>query len=95
MMVEGFTRLEVRLEGSTKTIVIPIDWDLLVNTENMIPSLGTLCSNVEGKTLEKLNDATLSKSIDGLALRVCFSTYNFQLPCFVLHSYFLLVLSFF
>lgn len=40
-----------------------------MNTEGMVPSLGPLCSDVEGKTLEKLKDATLSRSIAGLALR--------------------------
>lgn len=82
-------RLKVRLEGSTRTILIPMDQDFLVNTENVVPSLGLLYSDVESKTLENLNDATLSRSIAGLALRVSFSTYFFlvrqmQSLCFVL-----------
>lgn len=53
MIEEGFTQLEVRLEGSTRNIVIPIDRDLLVNTEEVIPTLGPLCSEIEGKTLKE------------------------------------------
>nr|XP_016508451.1 PREDICTED: uncharacterized protein LOC107826028 [Nicotiana tabacum] len=68
MMKEGFTQLEVRLEGSTRTIVIPMDRDLLINTENVFPSLGPLCSDVEGETLRELDDITLSRGIVGLAL---------------------------
>lgn len=51
IMEEGFTQLKVRLEGYTGTIAIPMDCDLLKNTENMVPSLGHLCSDVEGETL--------------------------------------------
>ncbi|XP_070050043.1 peroxisomal and mitochondrial division factor 2-like [Nicotiana tomentosiformis] len=46
-----------------------MDWDLLVDTEDVVPSLGLLCFDVEGKTLKKIKDATLSRSIVGLALR--------------------------
>ncbi|XP_070054924.1 uncharacterized protein [Nicotiana tomentosiformis] len=35
MMEQGFTQLEMRLKGSTRTIAIPIDRDLLKNTENI------------------------------------------------------------
>lgn len=73
---ERFTRVEVRLEGFSHTIVIPIDRDLLVNTEDAVPSLGPLCSNTEDRTLATFNDAALSSGIAGLALRVCF----FDLP---------------
>lgn len=59
MVGEGFTRIEVRLEGSMRTIAIPMDQDLLMNTENVVPSLGPHYSNSEGKTLEKLDDAAL------------------------------------
>lgn len=74
MMGEEFTRLEVRLEGCTQTIAVPMDRDLFVDTENVVPSLGPLCSDVESKTLEKMDNATLSRSIAGLALRLSFST---------------------
>ena len=43
MMGEGLTRLEVRLEGTTRTIAIPMGRDLLVDIEDMVPSLGPLC----------------------------------------------------
>lgn len=75
IMSEGFTRVEVRLEGSTQTIAIPMDRDLLVNAESVAPFLGPLFSNLEGRTLEELDDATLSRSITGLALRVSFLTF--------------------
>lgn len=39
MMEEGLTQLEVRFEGSTRTIAIPMDRDLLVNTEEVVPAL--------------------------------------------------------
>lgn len=48
---EGFTWVEVRLEGSTRTIIIPLDRYLLVDTKNVIPSLGPLCFNAEGRHL--------------------------------------------
>nr|XP_009593226.1 early endosome antigen 1-like [Nicotiana tomentosiformis] len=54
MMEQGFTQLEMRLKGSTRTIAIPIDRDLLKNTENIVPSLRPLCSEIEGKTLKEL-----------------------------------------
>lgn len=82
MMGKGFTQLEVRLEGSTWTIAIPMDRDLLVNMENMVPSLGLLYFYVEGKTLEKFVDATLSKSIAGLARKVSVLTFNSQVQHF-------------
>ncbi|XP_016511330.1 uncharacterized protein LOC107828511 [Nicotiana tabacum] len=69
MMGEGFTQLKVRLEGSMRTIAVPMDRDLLVDTENVVPSLGPLYSDVEGKTLEKLDDTTLSMSIVGLPIK--------------------------
>nr|XP_033514171.1 uncharacterized protein LOC117278840 [Nicotiana tomentosiformis] len=69
MMGEGLTQCEVRLEGTTQTIAIPLDRDLMVHTEDVVPSLGPLCSDVEGKILEKLKDSTLLRSIAGLALR--------------------------
>lgn len=52
-----------------------MDRDLLVNMENVVPSLGPFSSDVERRTLEELDDATLSRSIGGLALGVSFSTF--------------------
>lgn len=84
MLSEGFTRVEVRLEGSTRTIVVPMDRDLLVNTEDMVPSLVPLCSDVEGRTLETLNDAALSLGIASLALKVSFPILLVFVPCTLL-----------
>lgn len=81
MLSEGFTRVEVGLKGSTRTIVVPIDRDLLVNTEDVVPSLGPLCSDMEGKTLETLKDVALSSGITGLALRVSFPIFLVSVPC--------------
>lgn len=68
MLSEGFTRVEVRLEGYTRTIVVLMYWDMLVNTEDVVPSLVPLCFDMEGKTLEKLDDTALSIGIDCLTL---------------------------
>lgn len=46
MLSKGFTRVEVKLDGSSRTIVVPMDRDLLVNIENVAPSLGPFCSDV-------------------------------------------------
>ncbi|XP_009764559.1 uncharacterized protein [Nicotiana sylvestris] len=69
MFDEGFTRVEVRTERSTRTIVIPLDFDLLVNTESVVPSLVPLCSSTENMTLRTFKDANLSLGISGMALR--------------------------
>ena len=55
------------------SIEIPMDCDLLKNTENVVPALGPICSEVEVETLKELDDVTLSKSIASLALRVSIS----------------------
>lgn len=78
---EGFTRAEMRLEGSSHTIVIPMDRDLLVDTEDTVPSLGPLYSNTEGRTLATFDDVALSTGIAGLALRVSFSIFRVSMPC--------------
>jgi len=70
MMEEGLTQLKIRLEGSTRTITIHMDHDLLKNTEDVVPALGPRCLDIEGKTLKEIDNADLSRSIDGLALRV-------------------------
>lgn len=47
--------------------------NLLVNTKDVVPSLGLLCSNAGGMTLATFNNAALLSSIASLALRVSFS----------------------
>lgn len=47
-----------------------MDRDLLKNTENVVPSLDPLCSDIESENLKELDDVTLLKSITGLALRM-------------------------
>lgn len=59
-----------------------MDRGLLKNIKNVVPALSHLCSNVEGITLTELDDATLSKSIADLDLRVNFSRLLF-LTCFI------------
>lgn len=86
MMKEMFIQLEVRLEVSMRTIAISMDRDLLKITENVVPTLGPLCSDVEGETLRELYDVTLSRSIVGLALRVSILGLHYPtsiLLCFV------------
>lgn len=68
----------MRLEGSTRTIAIPMDHDLLKNTKSVVPALCPLCSDVEGETLKGLDDVALSSSIAGLALRVSISVLHFS-----------------
>lgn len=92
MMEERFTQLEISLELSTRTIAIPMDLDLLKNTEKVVPSFSPLCSEIEGKNLKELDDATRLRSIAGLTLRVniwccvlflslfLFLTYFFSFP---------------
>lgn len=81
---EGFTWVEVRTEGTTYNIVIPLDRDLLVNTESVVPSLGPLCSNAEYRTLRTLDDAALSLGISNMALRVSFWFFKISFLTFSL-----------
>ncbi|XP_070035550.1 uncharacterized protein [Nicotiana tomentosiformis] len=52
-----------------RTIAILMDRDLLKNTEDIVPALGPLCSEIEGKTLKELDDGALSRIIADLSLR--------------------------
>lgn len=64
--------------------MVPMDRDILVNTEDVVPSLGPLCSDMDGRTFEKLDNAALLTGIAGLALRVSFSTLLISIvsmPC--------------
>ncbi|XP_070053392.1 peroxisomal and mitochondrial division factor 2-like [Nicotiana tomentosiformis] len=45
-----------------------MDRYLLVDTKEVVPTLGPLYSDIENETLKKINDNTLSKSIPGLVL---------------------------
>lgn len=85
---EGFTRVEIRLDGPSRTIAIPMDRDLLVDMKDVILSLGPICSNVEGRTLATINDSALSTGIVGLALRVSFLTFLVSMPCIFLFFFF-------
>lgn len=80
MLSERFTRVKVRLDGSSRTTVVPMDRDLLVNTKGVIPSLGPLGYDVEGRTLETLNDAAISLGIAGLTLSVSFLPSLISVP---------------
>lgn len=47
---EGFTCIEFRLDGSSRIITVPMDRDLLANIEDIVPFLGPLFYDVEGRT---------------------------------------------
>lgn len=70
MIDEGLTQLEVRMKGGSRTITIVMDYNLLVNTKQIIHSLVPLSFEVEGTTLKDMNDNDLSNNNTGLALRV-------------------------
>lgn len=70
MYNEGFTRVEMRTEGTTRSIIIPLDLDLLKRMESIVPDLGPLYSRTEERTLQTLDDDALSLGISGMALRV-------------------------
>lgn len=73
--------MEVRLERYSRTIAIPINCDLLVNTKDVVLSLGLLCFNAEVRTLETFNHTALSSGIADLSLRVSFSIFLVSMPC--------------
>lgn len=79
MLSEGFTRVEVRLDGSSRTIVVPMEQNLLVNTEDIVP----LYSDVEGRP-SMLDDAALSSGIANLAHKVSFPPFLISVPCTLL-----------
>lgn len=72
MFDEGLTRVEVRMEGSTRNIIIPLNCNLLTIIERVVPSLVPLCTSTESRTLQTFKDADLSLGISGMALRVSF-----------------------
>lgn len=65
---EGFTRVEVITKGSTQNIVIPLDYNLLTNSESVVPALIPLCTGAENRNLHTFKDADLSLGISGMAL---------------------------
>lgn len=60
---EGFTQVKVRTNGSTCSIVIPLDCDWLTNIESIVPSLVPLCYGAEKRNLRSLKDVDLSLGI--------------------------------
>lgn len=90
----GTTQVKDRVEGGSRTIMIPVNHDILKDTKDVILSFGSFCSDTEHKTLGKLNDNILSKSIGSLALRVNLSlSYSLSFVLFFsrvfLSTYFL------
>lgn len=49
-----FTRVELRKDGSSRFIAIPLDYDLLTNIESMVPSLVPLCSELRTRVCNHL-----------------------------------------
>nr|XP_009788764.1 PREDICTED: uncharacterized protein LOC104236526 [Nicotiana sylvestris] len=70
MIDSGTTHIKVRAEGGSRNITIPVNHDLLKNTEDVIQAFGPFCSDAKHQTLGELSGSTLSKSIVGLTLRV-------------------------
>lgn len=87
MIDSGTIQVEVSVEGGLRTITIPMNHDLLKDTEGVIHAFGSFYSNAEHKTLGKLNDNTLSKSIVDLALKVSFFLSHLLLVLFCLRVF--------
>lgn len=47
MFDDRLTRVEVRIDGSSRSIVIPLDYNLMTNTKSVVPSLVPFCSSAE------------------------------------------------
>lgn len=56
-----------------------MDRDLLRNTDEVVPTLGPLCSKAERENIKKINDSTLSKNIVSLTLKVIMVVRSFPL----------------
>nr|XP_009768864.1 PREDICTED: uncharacterized protein LOC104219823 isoform X2 [Nicotiana sylvestris] len=65
------TQSEVRVEGGSRTIMIPVNHNMLKDNKDVVNVLGPFSYEAEHETLWGLRDRTLSKSIVGLALQVC------------------------
>lgn len=85
MIDKGTTHLEIRMQGGSRTIIIPKDRDLLKDTKDIVNALSPLYSEAERMTLKALIDSTLCKSSVGLTLRVSVfvpHSSSFDLTCF-------------
>ncbi|XP_070025631.1 uncharacterized protein [Nicotiana sylvestris] len=67
--LERNTRVEVMIEGPTRHVIIPVGYDLLANSERVVPSFAPLCAASENTALQAMSDVELSQSISGMALR--------------------------
>ncbi|XP_019244425.1 PREDICTED: uncharacterized protein LOC109224291 [Nicotiana attenuata] len=67
--LERHTCVEVRTEGPNRHVIIPADYDLLVNSEQVVSAFAPLCAASENTALQAVSDAELSRSISGMALR--------------------------
>lgn len=65
MFDEGLIWVEVRSDGTSCLIVIPLDCNLMTSKGNIVPNPAPLCSSVEHRTLESFKDTNLSLSIFG------------------------------
>ncbi|XP_070013422.1 uncharacterized protein [Nicotiana sylvestris] len=67
--LERNTHVEIRTEGPNRYIVIPVDYDLLANSERAVPAFAPLCTASENTALQAMNNTDLSLGISGMALR--------------------------
>lgn len=72
---EGFIWVEVRIERSTQNIIIPLDYNLLTNSESMVPSLIPLYAGAKNRTLQIFKDDDLSLCIFVMSPRVSFLSF--------------------
>lgn len=64
------THVEVKAEGSDCHIVIPGDYNLLSNREQVASVLAPLYAAPENEVLRTMSDVELSQNVAGMALRV-------------------------
>lgn len=95
---KGLTRVEVRTDCSSRSIIIPLDYDLLEDMVSMVPSFTPLCSAAENRTLQALKDSGLSLGISGMALRVSFLPHYFCIlfpfPLYIFTDFWLFIFLF-
>lgn len=53
MIDEGLTPVEVRDDGTSRSIVIPLDGNLITSMESVVTVLVPFCSSIKRRTLEK------------------------------------------
>lgn len=73
----------MRLEQFTRITVSPTNREFMKNTEDEEHAIGPLCSEIEGMTLNELDDITLSRSIARFALRVSAQCFALFLPLLI------------